>query len=78
MEQFTCNVFPELKWPIKNLFKRGAWPEGYFWKKKLYSFNPSSYIACMENFNGYEQSFQEALVEELLQLNPRQLTVAMV
>ena len=32
----------------------------------------------MEKITGYEQSFQEALVEELLQLNPHQLTVAMV
>ena len=32
----------------------------------------------MENFTGYEQSFQEALVEELLKLNPRQLTFAML
>ena len=47
-------------------------------EKKLYSFNPFSYIACMKKFTEYEQSFQEALVEELLQLNPRQLTVAMV
>ena len=47
-------------------------------EKKLYSFNRFSYIAIMENFTGYQQSFQEAIVEELLQLNPRQLTVAMV
>ena len=47
-------------------------------EKKLYSFNRFSYIAFMENFTGYQQSFQEALVEELLQLNPRQLTVDMV
>ena len=32
----------------------------------------------MENVTGYEQSSQEVLVEELLQLYTRQLTVAMV
>ena len=32
----------------------------------------------MENVTGYEQSSQEMLVEELLQLYTRQLTVAMV
>ena len=32
----------------------------------------------MENVTEYEQPSQEALVEELLELYPRQLTVAMV